>query len=270
MIAPASRIIYRQPDLCITAAYGQYLPKRFLACPKFGTVNLHPSLLPKWRGASPVQRSLQAGENPLGCTVLFTVSQMDAGPIIAQKEAMVDENASALQVLPDLFALGTELLLEKLPDLLKGSITMETATPQKDDDAVAASMIHSSEGELKLESALVCHNQWRGFAAWPGVFLYLQVGEREPMKVKVLETRVVPDVTKEPTNIVEAGPDKKDGLWVGCLDGSVLELRIVQPATRKAFPGRDLMNGYPGETIRWVPKPEDVESDPEKYNSRRK
>lgn len=61
-----------KPDLCITAAYGQYLPKRFLKIPKFGTLNIHPSLLPRWRGASPVQRSLEAGDNPVGVTVLFT------------------------------------------------------------------------------------------------------------------------------------------------------------------------------------------------------
>jgi methionyl-tRNA formyltransferase len=61
-----------KPDLCITAAYGQYLPKRFLRIPKFGTLNIHPSLLPRWRGASPVQRSLEAGDNPVGVTVLFT------------------------------------------------------------------------------------------------------------------------------------------------------------------------------------------------------
>lgn len=61
-----------KPDLCITAAYGQYLPKRFLKIPKFGTLNIHPSLLPRWRGASPVQRSLEAGDNPVGVSVLFT------------------------------------------------------------------------------------------------------------------------------------------------------------------------------------------------------
>ena len=68
-----------RPDLCITAAYGQYLPKKFLQTPKYGTINIHPSLLPKWRGASPVQRSLEAGDNPLGVTVLYTISKMDAG-----------------------------------------------------------------------------------------------------------------------------------------------------------------------------------------------
>lgn len=73
-----------EPDLCITAAYGQFLPKRFLSIPKFGTLNVHPSLLPLYRGASPVQRCLEAGEARTGVTVAFTVLKMDAGPVVRQ------------------------------------------------------------------------------------------------------------------------------------------------------------------------------------------
>ena len=261
-----------RPDLCITAAYGQYLPKRFLATPVCGTVNIHPSLLPRWRGASPVQRSLEAGDNPVGVTVLYTVSKMDAGPIIAQEEKEIGENETADKVLPMLFEIGTNLLLDKLPEILDGSITMETATPQDEDQAVAAPLIHSSEAEFKVweQSARTCHNRLRGFAMWPGAFMYFQVGDREEiMKVKVTETRVV-DGVAEPTDEVKLGPTKKSGLYVVCHDGSILELLRVQPATRKAFPARDFQNGYPGETIRWVRTPEDQAANPEKYNSKAK
>ena len=267
-----------QPDLCITAAYGQYLPKRFLATPVLGTVNIHPSLLPRWRGASPVQRSLQAGDNPVGVSVLYTVSQMDAGPLIVQREQCIDENDTATTVLPLLFDIGTKCLLEVLPDICSGKITFDTATPQDDDQAVAATMIDTAEGEFKVweESAVSCHNRLRGFSMWPQAFLYLQVGDREPMKVKVTETRVVvSDEATEPmaqtestTNVVQLGPTKQSGLYVTCFDGSILELVEVQPATRKAFRARDFQNGYPGETIRWVRTPEDQAADPEKYNSR--
>jgi len=255
-----------KPDLCITAAYGQYLPKRFLALPQCGTVNIHPSLLPKWRGASPVQRSLEAGENPVGVSVLFTVSKMDAGPIIAQKEQTIDENDTAITVLPMLFEIGTELLLETLPDVLSGKITMEKGViPQDDALATKADMIAASEAELKVweESATTCHNRLRGFANWPQTFMYVQVGgQPDPIKIKVLETRVVHDIVDaEPTDIISLGPTKKSGLYVTCGDGSVLELLIVQPATRKAFPARDFQNGYPGETIRWVRPPVEEESD---------
>jgi methionyl-tRNA formyltransferase len=277
-----------RPDLCVTAAYGQYLPRRFLETPVLGTVNIHPSLLPRWRGASPVQRSLEAGDNPVGVSVLYTVSRMDAGPLIVQSSRQIDENDTATTVLPLLFGIGTKCLLDVLPDICSGKITFDTATPQDEDSdsaavpVPAAAMIDTSEGEFKVwqESARSCHDRLRGFSMWPQAFMYLQVGDREPMKVKVTETRVVAVVpgdddtdtetaeTAEPTDVVQLGPTKKSGLYVTCFDGSILELVMVQPATRKAFRARDFQNGYPGETIRWVRTPEDQAADPEKYNSR--
>lgn len=250
-----------QPDLCITAAYGQYLPQRFLKTPVFGTVNIHPSLLPRWRGASPVQRSLEAGDNPLGVSVLFTVREMDAGPLIAQETMNVNENETATTVLPALFQIGTKLLLEKLPDILAGRLTMATAIAQDESQVVLAKLIDSSEAEFKVwqESATTCHNRLRGFSMWPQAYLWLQVGDSEPVKVKVLRTRVVVthknndnEEIRSSTRVVQLGPTKQSGLYVVCYDGSVLELVTVQPATRKAFSARDFQNGYPGETIRWV------------------
>ncbi|CAB9524475.1 Methionyl-tRNA formyltransferase [Seminavis robusta] len=251
-----------KPDLCITAAYGQYLPKRFLATPTFGTANIHPSLLPRWRGASPVQRALEAGDQPLGVTVLFTVSKMDAGPIIAQKEEHVDENDTATNLLPHLFSIGTDCLLEAMPKLLSGEITMETAKEQDEDAVVNADMIASSEAELQVweMSAKACHDRLRGFSMWPGVFIYVQVigedGESvgNPFKMKIHETRVIPE-PQDPTNVIALGPTKKDGLRLVCGDGSVLEMLRVQPAGKKAMDAKSFVNGYPKKTIQWV-KPE--------------
>mmetsp|Transcript_20408 Transcript_20408/g.57746 ORF Transcript_20408/g.57746 Transcript_20408/m.57746 type:complete len:396 (-) Transcript_20408:104-1291(-) len=250
-----------KPDLCITAAYGQYLPKRFLATPTFGTVNIHPSLLPRWRGASPVQRSLEAGDNPVGVTVLFTVSKMDAGPIISQKEEMIDENDTATKVLPYLFNVGTDLLIEALPDLVEGKITMETATDQDQEAVVNADMIDSSEAEFRPweESARAMHNRLRGFSMWPGAFLYLQVGDTEATKYKILETRVLPD-TMDLTDAVVPGPQKKDGLRLVCHDGSVLEINRLQPATKKPVDALSFVNGLQGRTVRWIKTPELVET----------
>jgi methionyl-tRNA formyltransferase len=247
-----------KPDLCITAAYGQYLPKRFLAAPTLGTVNIHPSLLPRWRGASPVQRSLEAGDNPVGVTVLFTVSKMDAGPIISQTEATIDENDTATTVLPRLFEIGTALLVAAMPDLLSGKITMETASKQDESAVVQAAMIDSGEAECKPweESATTIHNKLRGFNMWPGAFLYLEVGEgTEATKFKLLETRVL-DEKVDPTDVVEPGPSKKDGLRVVCADGSMLEINRLQPATRKPMDALSFVNGLQGKTIRWVKAPE--------------
>ena len=113
-----------------------------------------------------MQRSLEAGDNPVGVTVLYTVSKMDAGPIIAQKEQVVDENDTATKVLPWLFDIGTELLIDNMSDILEGKITMETAQSQDEEAVVQAAMIDSSEAELKPweETARVMHNRLRGFS----------------------------------------------------------------------------------------------------------
>lgn len=255
-----------KPDLCITAAYGQYLPKRFLKIPKFGTLNIHPSLLPRWRGASPVQRSLEAGDNPVGVTVLFTVSKMDAGPIVRQQELEIDENDNATKLLPLLFDMGTEMLVEVLPDVIAGKVTMETASPQEEESVVNADMIDSSEGELFVwrDSARMCHNKIRGFSMWPGTFLHVKIGgqendnddddETELVKMKVLESRVCKQESGSETltDEIVLGPNKGDGLRVVCGDGSVLELMTVQPVTRKAMDAKSFVNGLRGRTLRWV------------------
>jgi methionyl-tRNA formyltransferase len=254
-----------QPDLCITAAYGQYLPKRFLATPSYGTVNIHPSLLPRWRGASPVQRSLEAGDNPIGVTVLFTVSKMDAGPIVSQTEHTVADSETATTVLPYLFELGTNLLLEALPDLLSRKITMDTATPQEEAKVVNADMIDAAEGEMKPweETARTLHNRLRGFSMWPGASLHLEVGAgSEPTKFKILETRVLDEVAVEPTDRVEPGPTRKDGLRVVCVDGSILEVNRLQPATKKPVDALSFVNGLQGKTVRWTRPPANDEESP--------
>eukprot|EP00534_Pseudo-nitzschia_fraudulenta_P007531 CAMPEP_0201146216 /NCGR_PEP_ID=MMETSP0851-20130426/7911_1 /ASSEMBLY_ACC=CAM_ASM_000631 /TAXON_ID=183588 /ORGANISM="Pseudo-nitzschia fraudulenta, Strain WWA7" /LENGTH=403 /DNA_ID=CAMNT_0047421687 /DNA_START=200 /DNA_END=1411 /DNA_ORIENTATION=+ len=249
-----------KPDLFITAAYGQYLPKRFLATPSLGTVNIHPSLLPRWRGASPVQRSLEAGDNPVGVTVLYTVSKMDAGPIIAQKKETIDDlnsdDATATNVLPWLFEIGTDLLIESMPDILSGAVTFDTAKSQDEEEVVQAAMIDSSEAEMKPweETASAMHNRLRGFSMWPGAFVYLEVGEgSDPVKYKILKTKLL-DETAEggSTDVVERGPSKKDGLRLVCFDGSILEINRLQPATKKPVDALSFINGLQGRTVRYV------------------
>jgi len=247
-----------QPDLCITAAYGQYLPKRFLAAPTHGTVNIHPSLLPRWRGASPVQRSLEAGDNPVGVTVLFTVSKMDAGPIIAQEEhKMEDDTQDAAALLPFLFDVGTQSLLQHLPRLLNGEITMDTATAQCDDDVVNADMISPKEAQLRPweETATQLNNRRRGFAMWPGVYVWLQIGDATPIKYKLIETSVLAGGVRDVTDVIVT---QKSGLEMVCCDGSVLQITRLQPATRKPMDAVSFLNGLQGKTVRYVPEPDET------------
>jgi len=242
-----------RPDLCITAAYGQYLPKRFLAIPKYGTVNIHPSLLPKYRGASPVQRSLESGENPVGVSLLYTVKKMDAGPIIIQKEQYIDEVDQATQVLPLLFRIGTQSLLQVLPSIFDETITFQNSSPQNDELATAAPMIDSSEGQLYVwkQSARTCHNRVRGFSIWPGTYIYFQVNKKDALlKVKIIETRVREEKVQPSHDVMLLG--KNDGLGVVCFDGSVLEVLKLQPVTKKVMDAKSFVNGLQGQALKWV------------------
>jgi methionyl-tRNA formyltransferase len=267
-----------RPDLCITAAYGQYLPKKFLQTPRYGTINIHPSLLPKWRGASPVQRSLEAGENPLGVTVLYTVSKMDAGPIITQSTLDVKDHETATTLLPKLFQIGTQSLISVLPKIFDETITMSTATIQNEEEVTYAKLIDTSEAEFKVwqESATSCHNRLRGFHMWPKANMHIQITNHnntdEPplvMKIKIHETRVISDLKLAPTDIIQTSlPNTASnttapatGLYVICYDGSVLELILIQPPSKKAYPARDLVHGYPNATIQWIQPPPPLEDD---------
>ena len=253
-----------RPDLCITAAYGQYLPKRFLSLPRFGTLNIHPSLLPRWRGSSPVQRSLEAGDGIVGVSVLFTVPRMDAGPIIVQESVEIDGDEKATTLLPRLFEMGTRRLIDALPGVLRGEIAPDTATAQDEGLVREAKMIDSSEGQLQPwnMTAAECHNRVRGFSMWPGTIVYVRItgdGDgssssttTEPVKVKVIDSRVMGGTTAEPTDAIEMGPRKGDGLRLVCWDGSVLELLRVQPATRNVMDARSFVNGLQGRTVRWL------------------
>lgn len=192
---------------------------------------------------------------------------MDAGPIIIQKvEEINDDVDDATFVLPFLFDIGTKCLLEVIPNVINGQITMENSMQQDESLVVNADMIDSSEGELKVwrDNARVCHNKVRGFSMWPGTFMHFVIGDDvdvEPVKVKILKSRVLYDNpgSVDLTKDVVLGPDKKDGLHLVCGDGSLLELLQVQPLTRKAMDARSFVNGLRGERLRWVEMPESEE-----------
>ena len=162
------------PDLCITAAYGNYLPKRFLATPKYGTVNIHPSLLPKYRGAAPVQRCLERGDAVSGVTVLFTVTKMDAGPIIAQHPVTLTGDEKASDFLPAMFDEGAALLIAALPSLFDGS-----AVTVAQDEALATTADKLSPLDARTDFATTTarqvHNKCRGLAVWPGLWSTFQI-----------------------------------------------------------------------------------------------
>lgn len=233
------------PDLCVTAAYGNLLPDEFLVIPAYGTLNIHPSLLPLWRGAAPVQRSLEAGDETTGVSVAYTVKAMDAGPVLVQKLRQIDSHIKAPQLLAELFELGAKALIDSLPAVFAGRAK---ATPQNPDAVSRAKKITPEEGLLDFtQTALVLHNKVRAFAGWPGTRAQFVVDDLH-MEVKVLTTRMG---AKEPDPDAPDAPDASggglsfahDALRVVCGNGGVLEILELQMPGKRAMAAKDFWNG---------------------------
>ncbi|GMH72929.1 hypothetical protein TL16_g06046, partial [Triparma laevis f. inornata] len=246
-----------KPDLCVTAAYGCYLPKRFLKIPRLGTVNIHPSLLPRWRGASPVQRSLEAGDQDLGVTVLYTVSAMDAGPIVSQVSRPNDDVKGAYVELEELFDLGTDELLKALPSIFSGETTFDTATEQDENKVTKAKMISKDEAILDFStmSATEIHNRARGLEMWPGTYFYLEDEAYKTLKKVKIGKSVVISSTEKAVDLISREltllKGKGAGLGVLLADGSALELLTVQPEGKKMMDAKSFVNGLAGKKMIW-------------------
>ena len=249
------------PDLCITAAYGNFLPKRFLAIPKYGTLNIHPSLLPKYRGAAPVQRCLENGDAESGVSVAVTVLKMDAGPIIRQIRVPLTGKEKAPDFLMSMFETGTEALLSALPSYFAGTIDK---TAQDDTQASPAAKLNVSEARVDFStmSAMTVHNKCRGFAGWPGIWATFRVEGVSEERVKIITTAVLPAEGKPSETcsgkcelmkqaILEDG-SKRDLLKVVCADGSVLGILELQPPSKKVMDAKSFVNGLRGAGVSWV------------------
>ena len=238
-----------KPDVCVTAAYGQFLPKSFLSIPLLGTLNIHPSLLPRWRGAAPVQRSLENGDEKVGVTVLQTVLKMDAGPIAAQSvPRAVKEGDTAATLLDELFDEGCDLLInDVLPSLFDGSLEMRE---QNDSDVTEAPKLTKDEGFLNIHEspdarsvAEACRDKVRAFAPWPGTFLNVRAGDAA-YRLKVLEARI--------GDAVDSVSYRKPALSIPCADGSALDLLRVQPPNKKAMDAASFWNGLRGAELEFL------------------
>ena len=218
------------PDVIVVAAYGQILPKAVLDLPKFGCVNIHGSLLPKYRGAAPIQQSVLDGEKVTGVTTMLMDVGLDTGDILLKAETEIGENETAGELFDRLAILGGELIVETLDKLKKGEIT-----PQKQDESLAT---HTSKISKELcpidfnKSAFEVHNKVRGLNPWP-----VAVTEIAGKTVKVYSTRVT-DLSGEPGTILSLKP-----FVVACGDKSV-ELIEIQPQGKKRMTAQAFLAGH--------------------------
>lgn len=218
------------PDVIVVAAYGQILPKAVLDLPKFGCVNIHGSLLPKYRGAAPIQQSVLDGEKVTGVTTMLMDVGLDTGDILLKAETEIGENETAGELFDRLAVLGGELIVETLDKLKKGEIT-----PQKQDESLAT---HTSKITKDLcpidfnKTAYEVHNKVRGLNPWP-----VAVTEIAGKTVKVYSSRVS-DMSGAAGTILSLKP-----FVVACGDKSV-ELIEIQPQDKKRMTAQAFLAGH--------------------------
>lgn len=231
-----------KPDVIVVAAYGRILPKSLLALPGFGCVNIHTSLLPRWRGASPIQNALMAGDTETGVTLMLLNEGMDTGDIIAKRACPIDPHERADTLTLKLTELGQSLLIETLPLWVKRKIT---AVPQSNEGMTLCQLIEREDGHIFWDmGAQEIYNRYRGLYPWPGIFTFWKRGEDDIIRIKLHEIsfqKLTPDGEHSLGQVFEIG----DKVGVKTSEG-VIFLETIQPEGKTAMPIRDFLQGNQG------------------------
>ena len=220
-----------EPECIVVVAYGQILPKSVLNIPKYGCINVHASLLPRYRGAAPIQRCIMDGETETGVTTMHMAEGLDTGDMILKEKAAIAPDMTASQLHDILSAMGARLIVQTLDMLEQGTAPR---TPQTDDDTCYASMISKEDCRIDFtKSADTIYDQIRGLSSSPCAFTFLD-GKR----LKVYFAEKVQMNAAAPAGTVIGG----DVLCVACGEGA-LRLADIQPEGGKRMTDRDFLRG---------------------------
>jgi len=222
------------PEAIIVVGYGRIIPPWMLQLPPHGNINVHASLLPKYRGAAPIQWAIARGEAITGVTTMRLNEGLDTGDILLQHETPILPEDTAVTLAPRLAALGADLLTETLHGLKQGTIP---AIPQNHSEATLAPILKKEDGLVDFQrTAGDIRNRLRGFQPWPGA--YTQFRGKNLKIISAQPAQESWDVA--PGELKTSG----DRLMVGCGAGTALELMQIQLAGKKAFSAREFINGY--------------------------
>lgn len=224
------------PQLIVVAAYGKILPVDILQLPALGCVNIHASLLPKYRGAAPINWAILNGESRTGVTLMYMAEGLDTGDMLAKAETDIPLEEDAAALLERLAGMGAQLLLDTLPALEQGRVT---AVPQDDSQSCYAPMLSKQLSPICWErTARQIHDQVRGLAPWPSA-----VTDLDGVRCKIWKTALTDQTTgKAAGSIVQAD---KGGLKIACGDGRVLDVLEVQPDGKKRMTAAAFLAGHP-------------------------
>ena len=226
------------PDVAVVAAYGKLLPQAVLALPPNGCLNLHPSLLPRHRGPSPVATAILEGDAVTGVSLMLLDEGMDTGPVIAQQEHGLTGNETAGELTDTLFALGADLLAESLAPWANGHLM---ARAQDGSAATISRKLERGDGQVDWSlPAETLDRQCRAFAPWPGLYT-----EWQGKMVKLLETGPLPTNASDGISAGRVVADA-DGAGLSVATGrGMLLLRRLQMEGRRAVSGDEFLRGYP-------------------------
>jgi methionyl-tRNA formyltransferase len=221
-----------KPDAVIVVGYGRIIPQWMIDLPVLGNLNVHASLLPKYRGAAPIQWAIAHGESVTGVSTMRIDAGLDTGPILLQRQLPIADEDTAETLAPKLASLGAGLMVDTLRGLREGSVV---ARPQNHELATLAPILKKEDGEIDFHrSAKEIWNRLRGFQPWPGAFTRfrgknLHICAARPMKTKL-----------------KIGTIRMSGNlpMVGCAGGTALELIEVQVEGKKRMTAQDFVNGY--------------------------
>lgn len=226
-------ISHWQPDMIVVAAYGQILSQNILDLAPAGSINVHASLLPRWRGAAPIQASILHGDTETGITIMLMDAGMDTGPILSQQVVQIGDDETAGELSIRLSHIGADLLMNTLPGFINGTVH---PTPQNDEDATYAPLLRKSDGliDFTIPAAKLCR-QVRAFEPWPSSFFQWQ-----QLRIVVRKAISIEWKPSVPGSVIEwkglPGITTSEGLFI---------LEQIQPAGKKSMPAEDFLRGSP-------------------------
>lgn len=223
------------PDIIITCAYGQILPKEILDIPKLGCINVHGSLLPKYRGATPMQAAILNGDDKTGITIMYMDEKMDTGDIISQDSISIGEDDNIGTIHDKLSVLGKDLLIKTLPSIIEGT---NQSLKQDEEKATYTKLIKREDELLDFNNdGKTIINKIRAYSPWPLAYVSLQSGD-----IKIIKAHYISDKNSEIGKVKYT----KDEMLIGCNDGYV-SLDIIKPIGKKQMDIKSYLNGIKKE-----------------------
>jgi methionyl-tRNA formyltransferase len=224
-----------KPDLIILTAYGQIIPKEILDLPKYKALNIHPSLLPCWRGASPIQAVILNGDKETGVTIILMDEEMDHGPILENTKIQIPNSQTYKELSDKLADLAAELLIKTLPDWIEGKIK---AQPQDHSQATFCKLIKKEDGKIDWhKSAEEIERQIRAFSDWPESYTSFN-----GKQLKIIDTDAINKKTDKKIGEVFLVDNKNLAVQTG---QDILIIELIQLEGKKPMSARDFLNGHP-------------------------